>query len=542
MPADPPPRVRPRTNAPDRALERADYIAPNGDTFDEIAASRATSFFPRYLRLTKDRWAGAPFRLAEWQADDIIRSLFGWKRADGTRRFRRLIWFVPRKNGKTETAAGLAIMATTSSPRGAETYLLASTEAQARICFDKCVAMVNMNEALSRDCATTTQSIYWPEHDSFIKPLDGRARGKHGLNASALVADELHEWRNADLYTTVHQSMAAREQPIEVLVSTAGLRDFGYGWQVWQEALRILDGTSDDDETLVVIYAADADDDWTLESTWRKANPNLGVSVTLDYLKSECRKAQGNPRLENDFRRYHLNQWTNQSVRWLPLAKWDASGASHWRDESALVGKSCVGGVDLSSNNDLTCVAWAFDPDASGVSRRVYRVFMPQGRIAERVASSGIPYDRWVDSGAIVATPGDTVDYEFVIHQIMRDCETFDVRLMGFDRWNMTHVTNRCQALGLPAEKMVAVGQGFATMSGAAKFYEKRVYDGTLDHAGHPVARWCADNVTVIQDPAGNIKPAKNKSAGKIDVVVADIIAEFVAINGGAPEGFGVMI
>ena len=532
-----------------------DVFKPNtlreGDWFDERAAAAACAFFPRYLRLTKDKWAGRPFHLTEFQSRDVIRPLFGWKRADGTRRFRRVAKFVPRKNGKTEEAAGIAILATKGDGyKGAETYLLASKESQARICFDKAVKMVAANNALALDCAITVESIYWAAEDSFIKPLDGRARGKHGLNASALIADEVHEWRNGDLYTTVHQSEAAREQPIEYVISTAGVRGWGYGWEVWQECEQILSGESDDDETLVVIYAADAEDDWTSEATWAKANPGLGDIVKLDYLRGECRKAVRNKRLENDFRRYHLNQWVGQSERWLSLVKWDACKASDWRDESALIGKPCYGGVDLSSTNDLTAIAWAFPPDDwVGIEsllskarrwRRVYRVFMPEGRIKDRVAESGLPYDRWVEAGAIIATPGNSVDYEFVIDQLLKDCLSFDVRLVGFDRFNMLHVTNRAQAKGLPPDKFVQVGQGFTSMSGASKYYEKLIDDAALDHGGHPVARFCADNVMIMRDPADNIKPAKNKSVEKIDVVVADIMAQFVAINGYAPpSGLG---
>ena len=327
------------------------------------------------------------------------------------------------------------------------------------------------------------------------------------------------------------------------MASTAGVRGWGYGWEVWQDCLRILDGTLDDDETLVVIYAADPDDDWTDEKTWAKANPNLGVSVSLDYLRAECKKALGNPRRENGFKRYHLNIWTNQAIRWLPLHRWDACKHSRWRDEADLIGRRCFGGVDLSSTNDLTAIAWAFPPDdATGVWRRLYRVFMPEGRVAERVAESGLPYDRWIKDGAIFATPGDTVDYEFVIAQLLSDMEKFDVALVGFDRWNMLHVTNRAQALGMPPEKQCKVGQGFGPMSGPSKLYEKLVFDGTLDHGGHPVARFCADNVMVLMDPSGNIKPAKNKSAEKIDVVVADIIAQAVAMQPVEAAGFGVMV
>jgi phage terminase large subunit-like protein len=510
------------------AVQRALPPASDGYWYDETAADDAVAFFSTFLHFTKDEWAGKPFRLEPWQEHDIIRPLFGWKRANGTRRYRRAIVFLPRKNGKTELAAGIALLLMLGTGViGAEVYAIASTEAQARIVFDKAAAMVNMSPELRDLAQPMVPSIYSQRFDSRLVPLDGKATGKHGLNASGLVGDELHEWRNGDLYTTVHQSEAARKEPLEFLISTAGVRGKSFGWEMWQKALRILDGSDPDPQTLVVIYAADPDDDWTDEATWRKANPNLGVSVSLDYLREECREAQINPRRENDFRRYHLNQWTGQSVRWLQMRRWDLCQHSDWRDESDLIGRVCYAGVDLGSTDDLTAIAYLFPPDdPDGVWRRIYRVFMPEEMIPERVRMANIPYDAWRAEGALMATPGNCVDYEFVVETLLADDERFDIRMVGFDRHNMLHVTNRAAALGFDIDKVMKVSQGFESMNEPCKVYETLVLRGLLDHGGHPVARFCADNVMVRRDPRNNMRPDKERSADKIDVITADLIAQ----------------
>ena len=502
--------------------------------FDAAAAEAAASFFPTYLCFTKDRWAGKPFHLEPWEADNIIRPAFGWKRSNGTRRYRRVIVFVPRKNGKTELAAGVGLLLLLGDGvYGPEVYSIAKDEDQASIVVDKAAAMVRMRPELRKHLTALKSSIFCAELQGVFKPLTGNAEGKHGLNASGLVGDEVHEWRDGRLYTVVHQSEAAREQPLEFLISTAGIRNRGYGWELWEEALKILDGSIDDPETLVVIYAADPGDDWTAEETWRKANPNLGVSVTLDYLRAECRSAMRNPRLENDFRRYHLNQWTAQAVRWIPIEAWERCRRGDWRDEAALVGRRCLVGVDLSSNRDITAVCLYFPPAIDGSAANVlWRYFVPADTIEDRVRTTRVPYDLWVQEGALIATPGNITDYEFVIARILDDAVVFDIAGLGIDRWNSSHFSTRLADLGFPAEKVVLVGQGYASLSEPAKIFERLIFAGLFDHGGHPVSRWMAENVAITTDPAGNIKPAKDKSSEKIDGIAAAIDAIFVDLNG----------
>jgi phage terminase large subunit-like protein len=497
--------------------------------FDERAADKAAAFFPQHLRLTEGEWAGRPFRLEGWQEHDIIRPLFGWKRPDGTRRYRRCFVWVPRKNGKTELAAGVALIALVGDgePAG-QVFSIAKDKDQARLVFTKATAMVQRSPELSKHLECLKPSIYCPPLNAAFKPLSGTPEGKHGLSMSGLVGDEIHEWPSGELYTFVHQSAAARRQPLEFLISTAGKRG-GYGAEVWETCLRIKEDPSVDPETLVVIYAADPDDDWTAPETWAKANPNLGVSVKREYLEAECRRAQELPRLENDFKRYHLNLWTEQDVRWIPLDRWDRSaGDLDWRAlEAELAHRPCYGGLDLSSTSDLTSLKWVFPPQAEGEPWKVVcRFFCPEASIEQRSRRDRVAYDRWVREQALTPTPGNVLDYGAVRRQIEADAETFQVQGLAIDRWNATQLAVELQEEGLP---VVLFGQGFASMSAPAKEFERLVLEGSLAHGGHPVLRWCVGNAATEGDAAGNLKPSKAKSSEKIDGVVSTVMAIGIA-------------
>lgn len=499
--------------------------------FDQATADKAVGFFAGRLRLTEGQWAGKPFILEPWQEHDIIRPLFGWKRPDGTRRYRRCYVWVPRKNGKTELAAGVALIALLGDgePAG-QVFAIAADKKQSTIVFDKATNMVRMSDALAPrlDCLKT--AIYSPDLNASFKPLSGTPEGKHGLNMSGLIGDEIHEWPNDRLYTFVHQSSAARRQPIEFLISTAGEKR-GYGWEIWDYCLKVLDGTIQDDETLIVIYAADPADAWDDPATWAKANPNLGVSVKEDYLRAECAKAKELPRLENDFKRYHLNLWTEQAVRWIPLDRWDlCTGETPWQDlAESMAGEECYVGLDLSQTTDLTCRMLAFPPTTER-TRWVYvpRFYVPAANIAQRVRRDRVPYDQWLVKGAIQATDGNVVDYDFVEEDLRRDAEIYRFRQVGFDPWNAMKVMLDMQKEGMPVEQ---VRQGYLSLSGPSKELERQVLDQNLIHGGHPVLRWCVGNVAIETDPAGNIKPSKAKSTERIDGVAALVTALALAIR-----------
>lgn len=511
--------------------------------FDPVAAEKAVAFFPRYLRFTKGEWAGRPFHLEPWQANDIIRPLFGWKRRDGTRRYRRCIVWIPRKNGKTELAGGVSLLALMADAEfGGEVYAIAKDADQAKIVFNVATAMVGGSAELSKHLECFKTAIFCPELQASFKPLTGRSTGKHGLNPQGLIGDEVHEWPDGDLYTFVHQGSAGRRQPIEFLISTFGTRA-GYGWQLWQECERILSGESEDETTLVVVYRAGEDDDWTDPATWAKANPNYPKSPKHDYLEEECSKAQASPRLENDFKRYHLNIWTEQAVRWLPMDLWGQS-SERWKDagfETALEGRRCFGGVDLSSTTDLTAYCLWFPPDdVDGIWVKLTRAFVPKDTIEKRVRQDRVPYDQWVRSGAIRATDGNVVDYEFVKHAIYADARRFKIEAIGIDQFLAVQLALQLRDEGINA---VLMRQGFLTLSAPSKELERLVLSQRVDHGGHPVARWCAANAAIATDPAGNIKPAKDKSTERIDVIAADVNALGMAMAEQAPPlDIGAMI
>ncbi|SEE59954.1 Phage terminase-like protein, large subunit, contains N-terminal HTH domain [Rhizobiales bacterium GAS188] len=524
-------------DAPESATSPLAVRAPDdrGFRYDGAAADAAVKFFPRYLKLTKDRWAGKPFVLAAWQEHDIVRPLFGWKRADGTRRYRRCIVWVARKNGKTELAAGISLLMLIGDALfGAEVYSIAADEDQAKIVFDKAQLMVGMSEELSAVLETPTTSIFCPQTQGAFKALSGRPKGKHGLNMSGLIGDEVHEWPDDRLYTFIHQSTGARLEPLEFLISTAGIIGEGYGWELWQESCKIRDGIIDDPETLVVIYGADEKDDWQSEETWKKANPNYGVSPTAEYMRAEAKKAAESPRRENDFKRYHLNLWTEQAIRWLTIESWDACQVTDWRDEAALVGRPCFGGLDLASTQDIAALVWAFPPDEEGgIWRLAPRFWVPERTLKLRVKRDRVPYDLFKKEGALFTTEGNVTDYRVIRKRIVEDAEKFSVKLLGIDRWNSTQTAVELQDEGIPVG---LVGQGYQSLSAPSKLFEQLVISGLLDHGAHPVLRWMAKNVAIERDPADNIKPTKEKSSEKIDGIVGAIMGLFCATNGEPAE------
>lgn len=524
--------------------------------YDEATASKAVSFFTQHLVLTTGEWAREPFKLEGWQEHDIIRPLFGWKRADGTRRYRRCYIWVARKNGKTELAAGIALlMLLGDAEPGGQVFSIASDKAQASIVFEKATMMVDYSTTLSSLLEALKTSIYCPNLNAAFRPLSGKPQGKHGLNMSGLIGDEIHEWRDGDLYKFVHDSGGARRQPLEVMISTAGVKGT-HGELIWNDCEAVLKGEIDLPDVLVVSYAADAEDDWTAPATWAKANPNLGVSVKLDALAAACREAQQLPRLENDFRRYRLNQWTDQAVRWLPISGvddqgrrfgWDhCVGPTPWQDlEDKLRGKRCFGGLDLSAVTDLSALAWWF-PVQDGLEEpaALIRFWKPKDWIDEHQKRDGVPYADLVKAGALFTSPGNVIDHAMIREQVSRDAEKFKVAFrnekvdagvggIAVDRYDATETIVRLVGEGLPA---VPFGQGFVSMSGPAKTLERLVLGNGFHHGGHPLLRRHAQAVAVETDAAENIKPSKDKSTLRIDGIVALCMALGIAAKDTGPK------
>lgn len=507
-----------------------------GAWFDHGAADAAVAFFPAYLRHTEAEWWGKPFHLAPWQEHDIIRPIFGWKRADGTRLIRQAYIEVPRKNGKTELAAGVSLLALLADGEfGGQAYSMAVDKEQAKIVFQKAGVMVSLSPALSDLVEVYKTSLYVPELMASFKPLSSTPGSKHGFSPSFAIGDELHEWPDGELHDVVHKGTAARRQPLEILITTAGQPNVGYGWELHEYAEQVLRGDTIDPTFWPVIYAAGPEDDWTDPATWAKANPNFGTSVKEEYLASEVAKAQGNVRRIGDFKRFHLNIWNDQVAGGLPLDKWDQCPA-RLVTLGDLAGRRCFGGLDLSATTDLTALVLV-SPLDDGQGFDVWcRFWLPTAGLMERVKRDRVSYDQWIADGWIVGTEGDVVDYDAVraaisggveheSHKGPAVAEVVDLVELAIDRWNATQITTQ---LGEDGITVVPFGQGYGSMSAPTKEMERLLVGLKLNHGNNPVLRWMAGCTVLQNDGHENVKPVKpdrRKSAKRIDGIVAMIMA-----------------
>lgn len=489
----------------------------SGYWYDEAAAERAVAFFAECLTHTTGEWRGQPFVLADWQADRIVRPLFGWKRADGTRRYRTAFIAVPRKAGKTTLAAGLALYAAFADGEpGAQVINAAADREQARLCFDIARQMVEAEPELLSRADVFKNAITLPEMGSSYRVLSSDAYTKHGLNCHYIGADELHCWPGRELWDTLVTSTGARRQPLTVVTTTAGYDRHSLCYELWEHARKVRDGIIEDPSFLPVLFAADEDDDWKDPAIWAKAHPGYGITVQRDYFEQECAKAQATPAYENSFRRLLLNQWTEQDSRWLAMDAWDGCRG----ELPELQGRECWAGLDLASTTDLSAFVLAFHVGDKLILKPHF--WIPEDTIRERVRRDRVPYDQWVAQGLITATPGALTDYDYIRRDIGELAERYQLREVAFDRWNATQLTTQLAGDGLA---LVGFGQGFASMAGPSRELERRIVGRELLHDGNPVLRWMVSNVTVEMDPAGNLKPSKAKSTERIDGVVAACMA-----------------
>ena len=463
---------------------------------------------------------GQPFRLESWQ-QAIVGNLFGWKRPDGTRRFREAFIYVPRKSGKSEMAGGLGNLLTFADGEpGAQVYCAAADREQARLVFNAAKTMVQAEPELASRGRVYTNAIMVEATGSVLKVVSAEAYSKHGVNAHGVIIDELHAQPNRELVDVLTTSTAARRQPLIVYITTADFDRDSICNEKYDYACKVRDGVIDDPAFLPVIYEAPSDADWTDPQVWADANPNLGVSVSEEYLERECQRAQETPTYENTFKRLHLNMKTQQDVRWLSLEQWDACGGAEI-DEADLEGQECYAGLDLSTTTDVSALLLLFQGDDGEVGL-LPRFWVPADNARKRERRDRVPYQTWARQGFIEMTEGNVVDYDVIRRRINELGERFKIREIAIDRWNATQLAVQLQGDGF---EVVTFGQGFRDMSGPTKELEKLVISGKLRHGNHPVLRWMASNVSVGTDAAGNLKPSKKKSTERIDGIVAGIMA-----------------
>jgi phage terminase large subunit-like protein len=508
-----------------------------GAWFDHAKADRIVERWPQIFRLTNDRFKGVPFRLVKWQ-DIGVRLLVGWKKPievidpathqpaiEHVRVFKRLdLWI----------------------PHGAEAYVFGRNEDQGRVPFGKMQDIIREAEGLMEDAqgneriSLHDKSIFLRETTSLCQLLTGAPDGKHGRSPTVIVGDEIHEWRTRDLADFLRQGTGARLQPIELYASTAGRKQNRVGFEWFEESMGIMRGDVDDPTTLVIYFGVDEEDDWTDEAVWRKANPSLGLTPTLDYLRTEFKKAKGRPAQEAIFQCYHLNRWVDQLSGWIPRSKWSACGsaAKDWAELWVQhKGRKAYVACDVSSTRDLTALVVVLPPDETNEKW----VFIPLFWVPEDTLDARAREDRrvnwrqWVADGALRTTPGDAVDQAFVQEAIKDACAQFDVLAFGFDPWNARKLAGDLQHDGMDGELQIEMRQGHQTLSGPTKEFERLIFAGKVEHGGHPVLAWMAGHCTVRFDVNLNYVPDKKNSLDKIDGIVAAVMGVGLAMQ--AEEG-----
>lgn len=503
--------------------------------FDREKADYAVDFI-NCLKHTKGRWQGVPFELLPWQ-DRIIRDVFGTVKENGYRQYNTAYVEIPKKNGKSELAAGVALYMTCGDGEwGAEVYGCASDRQQASIVFDVAVDMVDQCPALKKRIkpVMSVKRLVYKSTNSFYQVLSAEAYTKHGLNVHAVIFDELHAQPNRELFDVMTKGSGdARTQPLFFLITTAGTDRNSVCFEQHQKAEDIILGRKIDPSFYPVIYGASDDADWSSEKVWYEANPSLGHTIDIEKVRNAYLSAKDNPAEENIFRQLRLNQWVKQSTRWMQMEKWDACAFPV--DERELLGRECYGGLDLSSSIDITAFVLVFPPRDDAEKYVILPYFwIPEENMRLRVRRDHVPYDVWDKQGCLMTTEGNVIHYGFIENFIDGLGKKFHIREIAFDRWGAVQMVQNLEGIGFT---VVPFGQGFKDMSPPSKRLMELVLEKKIAHGGHPVLRWMMDNIFVRTDPAGNIKPDKEKSTEKIDGAVAAVMALDRAIRNEGNNG-----
>lgn len=441
------------------------------------------------------------------------------------------------KTHNSELAAAIALyLLYADNEPSAEVYGAACDRNQASIVFDVARQMVEMSPALLRrsKIRSAGKRIINYRNAGFYQVLSAETGTKHGLNVSGLVFDEIHAQPNRKLYDVLTKGSGdAREQPLFFIITTAGNDKNSICYELHTKALDLMQGRKKDYTFYPVVYGLGVDEDWTDEANWYKANPSLGHTIKIERVREAYQNAIENPAEENVFKQLRLNIWTSASIRWIPEQVYDKGNLPI--DLDSLRGRMCYSGLDLSSTSDITALVLAFPPRNDDEKYILLPFFwLPEDTLELRCRRDHVLYDVWQKQGFIQTTEGNVIHYGFIEKFIERLGETYNIREIAYDRWNATQMVQNLEDMGFT---MVPFGQGFKDMSPPSKELFKLLMEGNIIHGGNPVLKWMAGNVVMRQDPAGNIKPDKEKSVEKIDGIVASIMALDRCIRNGTGSG-----
>lgn len=485
-----------------------------GLTLDKQAGERAIKFISS-LKQTKGVYAGSPLTLQPWQ-QFLVFNLFAWKRADGTRRYRKAYIEVARKNGKSTLAAGIGLcgLFIDKEPR-AEIYSAATTKDQAKIVFEEAKEMVK-HCSLKNRINIFRNSLSYDSTGGYFKPLSSDYDTLDGLNPHISIIDEFHAHPTSGVLDVLDSAAGSRRNPLTFIITTAGFYRNYPCYAYRRNAINVLRGITEDDSLFAMIFTLDEDDDWTDSSVWIKSNPNIDVSVTRDYIEQQVNDALNRPEAQVNVKTKNLNLWTDSAATWILDSKWTAA-----EDRSVdLTNCSCCGGLDLSNVSDITSLVLAFGE--GGKTQLLPFFWIPEETAYEKMQKENIDYQKWINEGYVKITPGNVVDYSFIKDDILKLSKQYNIISIAYDRWNSSQTVIDLQNEGMT---MHPFGQGFASMSTPTKAFEAGVLSKQITHDGNPVLRWMLSNVAIARDPFGNIKPDKSKSSQKIDGISAAIMA-----------------
>ena len=484
--------------------------------FDRKAAIRAIGFIEK-LKHTKGKWAGQRFKLESWQ-QFILWNIFGWMKADGTRRFRYVYVEIARKNGKTALSAGIGLyMLFADGEARPEVYSAATVKDQARICFSDAVEIVKKTD-LKNYLSPYRNSIVYELKGGTMKPLSSDYGTHDGLNPSCGIIDEFRAHKDSGMFDVIKSAFGARRQPLMFIITTAGFNKNGACYAYRSNVIKILQGINEDDSLFGIIYTLDSKEEWDNPKMWIKSNPNLGVSVFPEYLADQVNDAKNRPEAVRNVMIKNVNLWVDAEKTWILDDMWQKCIGT--TDIESLRGCQCWGGLDLSNVSDITAFVLLFHENEKFQLLPFF--WIPEDKMLEKIRKENINYDKWSSLGFVKVTAGNVLDYDFVKADILQIVEVYDLQSTAYDRWNASQTIIDLQNEGMECSPF---GQGYGSMGAPTKEFEKMVLTEKIEHFGNPVLRWMMASTVVKTDPAGNIKPDKEKSSQKIDGIVASIMA-----------------
>lgn len=499
--------------------------------YSEEHAEKPIRFFRKELKYVEGRRAGQPFVLEPWQ-EKILRDLFGWLRPDGTRRYRIAYIELARKNGKSTLAAGIALyLLLCDGEERPQVYSCAGDRGQASIVFNAAREMVNSGSKKLKDIAMLRQyKILNTKKSGWYEAASAEGYTAHGRSPHGIIFDELHTQPTRELWDAMLSGRGSRAQPLVFAITTAGHDRSSICWEMHQRAKAAIEHPEADPTFYGVIYGTEANEDWTDEAVWAKANPNLGVSVSLDFLREECQTAKDNPAHENVFRNLYLSQWTQQAVRWIQMHHWDKCREEF--DESDMEGQRCFAALDLASTRDANALSLVFPRD-DGSYRVLPYFWIPEDSKGDRAHQDRRIMLNWASKGLIRTTPGNTTGYFELAEDLAELRRRFDIQLCAFDPWGpaQAFVQVCCNKCGFDVDWFKDFRQTCANFAAPCKEFERLIAGGKLNHNGNEVLRWMAENVSARLDSNDNIRPDKKTSADKIDGIVSLLMGLGLAMN-----------